>query len=95
MCGMEILSCKEEKIDGPNVKMADCCVSKQDVRSGAVFKRALNLDFVALSDFSLPLFISIIPETFENFTYKTIYFHKYSPPLISQDIAILFQCFRI
>ena len=93
VCEMNMHTCATEN-HSTKLTISDCCVNSQDYKFATVFENSTEIKI----EFTKFLVISNIStfhtNLFIEFKNNTL-FQKYIPPLISKNILILIQCFRI
>ena len=93
VCDMDMLSCKFENTSTVLTKDS-CCYNSREFKSGANFK-AKNLISVNFQQFEFIPIFQYPTFNFSKVVAKNINFKNYSPPLITRDILVMVQCFRI
>jgi len=94
VCDMHMASCSSEK-DESSVDPKSCCSNKSEIKTGSVFIKIPvfninNLEHSIVSNINLFKQIK-----YSNFTNHKSPIIDYYVPLITRDVLILIQCFRI
>jgi len=94
VCEADMSTCESKNINN-SISEDNCCSNVQQIKIGSIFEHcpAIKINFDKLLDvptinyYKYNLQVSLIVRTF--------YLKEYIPPLISRDILVFFECFRI
>jgi len=94
VCNMHMASCSSEK-DQSSVDPKSCCLNKTEIKFGSVFVKIPVLNINYLEHFVIPNINLFKQKKSSNFIDHKSRIIDYYVPLITRDVLILIQCFRI
>ena len=93
-CEMPMPTCE---LEGQNLSISEdsCCLNLKEIKLSSIFKHSStpDIDFQQFNLFSNISLFNISQDVI--LANNTSHFKDYSPPIITRDILVFVQCFRI